>query len=91
MGDATATGSEVAMDYTRKWERHPGTLAIHAKDCLRMTFLKCALGTEDVDENDPFVDSLQMPIAGDGAIARPKAEEADWSNWFVGEVMQLLD
>jgi len=67
-----------------------GTLAITAKDRLQRTLVNCMFGTEGMDEDDPFMDSLKMPIMSSAPLPMPKVKEAEVQDWFKEEVWRLL-
>ncbi|KAK4504700.1 hypothetical protein PRZ48_002661 [Zasmidium cellare] len=67
-----------------------GALAITAKDCLQSTLVNAIFGTEGMDENDPFIDCLKMPIPGNVTIPVPKVKEPEMGEWFKGEMWNIL-
>lgn len=67
-----------------------GALAITAKDCLQSTLVNAIFGTEGMDENDPFIDCLKMPVPGNATIPVPKVKEPEVAEWFKGEMWNLL-
>ncbi|KAK3721561.1 hypothetical protein LTR37_003117 [Vermiconidia calcicola] len=67
-----------------------GALAIAAKERLQRTLVNCIFGSEGLDDNDPFVDCLKMPIVDGPALFMPKVKEAEVQEWFQEEVWRLL-
>jgi hypothetical protein len=67
------------------------TLSLAAKERLQVTLVNAIFGPEGVDEdNDLFMESLQMPAAGGGTFTIPRVKEAEVGEWFQGEVWRLL-
>lgn len=67
-----------------------GALAITAKDCLQSTLVNAIFGMEGLDENDPFIDCLKMPVPGTATIPVPKVKGPEVGEWFKGEMWKLL-
>lgn len=67
-----------------------GALAITAKECLQSTLVNAMFGTEGMDENDPFMDCLKMPLPGNATIPMPKVKEQRVGEWFKGEIWNML-
>jgi len=67
-----------------------GALAIAAKERLQRTLVNCIFGTEGVDESDPFMDCLRMPVLNAPPLPMPKVKEVDVQDWFREEVWRLL-
>lgn len=67
-----------------------GVLAITAKDCLQSTLVNAIFGTEGMDENDPFMDCLKMPLPGNATIPMPRLKEQEVDEWFKGEIWNML-
>lgn len=67
-----------------------GALAIAAKDRLQRTLLNCMFGMEGMDQDDPFLDCLKIPVASAQPLPMPKVKEAEVQDWFKEEVWRLL-
>lgn len=67
-----------------------GALTMAAKERLQRTLVNCIFGTEGVDEDDPFMDCLKMPIMDRRPLPMPKVKEPEMHEWFKEEVWRLL-
>jgi hypothetical protein len=65
-------------------------LAVAAKERLQRTLVNCMFGTEGLEESDPFMDCLRMPVLTSQPLPMPKLKEVDVGDWFMEEVWRLL-
>jgi hypothetical protein len=87
LGAANKTGR--AKQGTNK-SANKNNLVISAKECLQRTLINCTFGTEGMDEEDPFVESLKMPPAVEATLPMPKVRETDVLEHFTGEIWQRV-
>ncbi|EMC98451.1 hypothetical protein BAUCODRAFT_32491 [Baudoinia panamericana UAMH 10762] len=63
------------------------SLAVHAREKLQRTLLKCTFGDR---QDDALMDCLKMPGMPEKALPMPKVGEVDVREWFTEEVWRLV-